>query len=61
MYEVYVTLGAIGGLTFFYYFYDKRQEEKRYEVLLEQYDNVSIDSDLMRVFDGEELENSILR
>lgn len=61
MYEVYVTLGAIGGLTFFYYFYDKKQEEKRYEVLLEQYDNVSIDSDLMRVFDGEELENSILR
>ena len=61
MYEVYVTLGAIGGLTFFYYFYDKTQEEKKYEVLLDQYDNVSIDSDLMRVFDGEELENSILR
>lgn len=60
MYEVYITLGVLGFLIFSFYFYHKKKESKKFEELIDDYEIISIDSDILKIFEEEELENSLI-
>ena len=60
MHEAYITLGVIGFLTFSFYFYSKKKESEKLEELVNDYEIISIDSDILKIFDEEELENSLI-